>query len=121
MITEQAEPDRESSLIIQRWSTYLEALHARIAPRFSRPEVGARAYRYLSGLLGEVGRKNSWQMAEAIGEARPRGRTRIARRGRPYPRYHWKPLPRRSGRSDGRGGALRVHPGERSSARSTAG
>jgi SRSO17 transposase len=73
MITEQAEPDRESSLIIQRWSTYLEALHARIAPRFSRPEVGARAYRYLSGLLGEVGRKNSWQMAEAIGEARPRG------------------------------------------------
>ena len=47
MITEQAEPDRESSLIIQRWSTYLQALHARIAPRFSRPEVGARAYRYL--------------------------------------------------------------------------
>ena len=73
MITEQAEPDRESSLIIQRWSTYLEALHARIVPRFSRPEVGARAYRYLSGLLGEVGRKNSWQMAEAIGEARLRG------------------------------------------------
>ena len=89
MITEQAEPDRESSLIIQRWSTYLEALHARIAPPFSRHEVGARAYRYLSGLLGEVGHKNSWQMAEAIGEAargptppqrRPLGRRSCARR-----------------------------------------
>jgi SRSO17 transposase len=38
-----------------------------------RPEVRERAFRYLSGLLGEVGRKNSWQMAETIGEARPRG------------------------------------------------
>ena len=38
-----------------------------------RPEVRERAYRYFGGLLGEVGRKNSWQMAEAIGEARPRG------------------------------------------------
>jgi SRSO17 transposase len=38
-----------------------------------RPEVRARAYRYLSGLLADVRRKNSWQMAEAIGETRPRG------------------------------------------------
>ena len=52
---------------------YLEDLHARIAPRFLRPEVSQRAYRYLSGLLADVRRKNSWQMAEAIGEARPRG------------------------------------------------
>ncbi len=46
---------------------------AHIAHRFQRPEVRSRAYRYLTGLLGEVGRKNSWRMAEAIGEARPRG------------------------------------------------
>ncbi len=49
------------------------AAWARIAHRFLRPEVRQRAYRYLSGLLGEVRRKNGWQMAEAIGEARPRG------------------------------------------------
>lgn len=30
-------------------------------------------YRYLSGLLADLRRKNSWQMAEAIGEATPRG------------------------------------------------
>jgi SRSO17 transposase len=38
-----------------------------------RPEVRARAYRYLSGLLADLRRKNSWQMAEAIGEVTPRG------------------------------------------------
>ncbi len=52
---------------------YLEELHSRIAHRFLRPEVSQRAYRYLTGLLADVRRKNSWQMAEAIGEARPRG------------------------------------------------
>jgi len=73
MITKQTGPERESSPIIERWSAYLEELHARLARRFQRPEVRARAYRYLAGLLGDVRRKNSWQMAEAIGEARPRG------------------------------------------------
>jgi SRSO17 transposase len=62
-----------SSKTIARWSAYLEELHARISHRFLRPEVRERAYRYLSGLLADVRRKNSWQMAEAIGEARPRG------------------------------------------------
>jgi SRSO17 transposase len=51
----------------------LEELHARIAHHFLRPEVRQRAYRYLTGLLADVRRKNSWQMAEAIGETRPRG------------------------------------------------
>jgi SRSO17 transposase len=73
MITKQTGPERESSPIIERWSAYLEELHARLARRFQRPEVRARAYRYLAGLLGDVRRKNSWQMAQAIGEARPRG------------------------------------------------
>src|SRR4051794_32137139 len=73
MITKQTGPEWESSPIIERWSAYLEELHARLARRFQRPEVRARAYRYLAGLLGDVRRKNSWQMAQAIGEARPRG------------------------------------------------
>jgi SRSO17 transposase len=70
---EQTETAQASSKTITQWSTYLEDLHARIAPRFLRPEVSQRAYRYLSGLLADVRRKNSWQMAEQIGEARPRG------------------------------------------------
>jgi SRSO17 transposase len=72
-IAEQMSSERATSKTIERWSAYLDERHSRITHRFLRPEVRARAYRYLSGLLGEVGRKNSWQMAEAIGEARPRG------------------------------------------------
>jgi SRSO17 transposase len=70
---EQSDTGQASSKTITQWSTYLEDLHARIAHRFFRPEVSQRAYRYLRGLLADVRRKNSWQMAEAIGEARPRG------------------------------------------------
>ncbi len=73
MIAKRTGTERVNSKTIERWSAYLEELHARIAPRFLRPEVRARAYRYLTGLLADVGRKNSWQMAEAIGEVRPRG------------------------------------------------
>jgi SRSO17 transposase len=73
MTVEQTGTQRARSKTIEQWSAYLKELHEHIAHRFLRPEVRARAYRYLSGLLDEVGRKNSWQMAEAIGEARPRG------------------------------------------------
>jgi SRSO17 transposase len=73
VFAEQAETRRASSKTIAQWTGYLEELHARIAHCFSRAEVRERAYRYLTGLLGEVRRKNSWQMTEAIGERRPRG------------------------------------------------
>jgi SRSO17 transposase len=73
MIAEHKHSEQASSKIIEQWSACLKELHERVAHRFLRPEVRIRAYRYLAGLLGEVGRKNSWQMAEAIGEARPRG------------------------------------------------
>ena len=73
MSAEHTGTRRAGSKAIERWSTHLEELHARIAHRFLRPEVNQRAYRYLTGLLADVRRKNGWQMAEAIGEARPRG------------------------------------------------
>ncbi len=41
-------------------SKELEVLHARIAPRFARPEVRARAGRYLRGLLEPVEWCNGW-------------------------------------------------------------
>jgi SRSO17 transposase len=72
-MTEGMGLDRPASIAIEQWSAYLKELHARIAHHFLRPEVKTRAYRYLTGLLADVRRKNSWQMAEAIGEARPRG------------------------------------------------
>ncbi len=73
MIADKKATEQASSKTIERCSGYLDDLHARIAHRFLRPEVSARAYRYLLGLLADVRRKNGWQMAEAIGEARPRG------------------------------------------------
>lgn len=63
----------KQSSAVERCVDYLEDLHKRIASRFARSEVRDRANRYLSGLLDEVNRKNGWQMAEEMGEERPRG------------------------------------------------
>ena len=55
------------------WSRELEALAARIAPRFVRAEPRRRALAYLRGLLLPLERKNGWQLAEAAGDATPDG------------------------------------------------
>jgi SRSO17 transposase len=62
---------------VQAWAAGLEALHARIAGRFARAEPRRRALAYLRGLLGNVGRKNGWQLAEHAGEATPDGMQRL--------------------------------------------
>ena len=62
---------------IEGWRAGLDALHARIGARFRRPEVRARARRYLAGLLERVERKNGWQLAEQLGERHPRGVQRL--------------------------------------------
>ncbi len=67
---------------IAGWQDDLAALHARIAPRFRRPEVRARAGRYLAGLLAGVARKNGWQLAEQSGERAPDGVQRLLRTAR---------------------------------------
>ena len=55
------------------WSRALEALAARIAPRFARAEPRRRALAYLRGLLRPLERKNGWQLAEAAGDTTPDG------------------------------------------------
>ena len=62
---------------VDRWSDALTDLHTRIARHFPRVEVRERVRRYLIGLLGRVERKNGWQLAEAMGEASPRGVQRL--------------------------------------------
>ena len=62
---------------LSRWRAGLDALHARIAHRFRRAEVRRRAQRYLAGLLGQVERKNGWQLAEHLGETGPQGVQRL--------------------------------------------
>jgi SRSO17 transposase len=74
--------DRQQVRQVVEWQDGLAALHARIAPRFRRPEVRARVGRYLSGLLAPVERRNGWQVAEAIGERTPDGVQRLLRTAR---------------------------------------
>src|SRR5260370_17513784 len=55
----------------------LDEVQARIGSYFHRREMRERVRRYLVGLLGHVERKNSWQLAEAFGEAGPQGGQRV--------------------------------------------
>jgi SRSO17 transposase len=52
---------------LERWQDEFEAFHARFADLFERSE----SRKYLRGLLTEAERKNSWQVAEAVGDPIP--------------------------------------------------
>jgi SRSO17 transposase len=56
---------------VSGWRAELGELLARFGRLFVRREPRQQAGRYLEGLLGAVERKNGWQLAEAIGDARP--------------------------------------------------
>jgi SRSO17 transposase len=58
---------------VRDWGQQLDAVARRIGSRFSRSETRDRVRAYLVGLLAPVQRKNSWQIAEQIGEAAPYG------------------------------------------------
>jgi SRSO17 transposase len=74
-----AEADEAAADIqeVRAWAAGLEALHARIVGRFARAEPRRRVLAYLRGLLGNVTRKNGWQLAEHAGEATPDGMQRL--------------------------------------------
>ena len=69
--------------VVLDWEAGLQALHGRIAHRFSRSESRQRVLAYLQGLLGSVERKNGWQLAEYAGDATPDGVQRL------LAVYHW--------------------------------
>jgi SRSO17 transposase len=56
---------------ILAWREELGALEARLGELFVRAEPRRQAGLYLEGLLSAVKRKNGWQLAEQIGDARP--------------------------------------------------
>ena len=55
----------------------VEAVEARLRPRFRRAAGHRHAAAYLRGLLGEAERKNGWQLAEQAGYAQPRAIQRV--------------------------------------------
>nr|WP_290666647.1 transposase [Ardenticatena sp.] len=52
---------------LEAWREDFEAFHT----RFVRREPREQAAKYMRGLLAPVQRKNGWQVAEAVGDARP--------------------------------------------------
>src|SRR3954452_17601150 len=58
---------------VRDWGHRLDAVARLIGARFARSETRARVGAYLVGLLAPVQRKNSWQLAEQIGDADPYG------------------------------------------------
>jgi DDE superfamily endonuclease len=67
---------------VQAWAAELETLCERIAPHLGRVEVRRRVGAVLRGLLGEIERKNGWQLAEHAGEATPDGIQRLLNQAR---------------------------------------
>jgi SRSO17 transposase len=66
----------------QQWAKELDGLGQRIGPRFARAEPRQRVVAYLRGLLSPVERKNSWQVAEELGEPTPYGVQHLLGRAR---------------------------------------
>lgn len=58
---------------VENWASELDAVMGRIGHRFARTEARRRAKDYLRGLLSPAERKNSWQLAEAVGDETPYG------------------------------------------------
>jgi len=54
-----------------QWADSFAAFHAHFGTLFGRRETRDQAGKYLRGLLAPIERKNSWQVAEAIGDATP--------------------------------------------------
>jgi len=62
---------------VRGWAGDLDALHARLGPRFGRAEPRRRVRASVEGLLSPVGRKHGWQLAEQAGEPTPTGMQRL--------------------------------------------
>jgi SRSO17 transposase len=62
---------------LHTWAAELDAVAARLGPRFARAEPRRRALAYLTGLLSTTERKNGWQLAELAGETTPDGMQRL--------------------------------------------
>lgn len=67
----------ESDTEVGSWDAELESLLLRVGERFGRVEPRRRMRDYVRGLLGPVGRKYSWQIAEHAGNDTPYGLQRL--------------------------------------------
>jgi SRSO17 transposase len=64
------------------WEAELSSWVAELGGYVKRAEARARLGAYLRGLLGEIERRNSWQLAEHQGDTRPHGFQHLVNRAR---------------------------------------
>lgn len=69
---------------LDEWAADFVAFHSRFAGVFRRKEPRVQATKYLRGLMAQVQRKNSWQVAEAVGDRIPDATQRLLYRA------HWE-------------------------------
>ncbi len=67
---------------LDEWRVDFLRFCARFADVFGRKEPRAQATKYLRGLMSSVPRKNSWQVAEAIGDRIPDATQRLLYRSK---------------------------------------
>ena len=77
----------ESQLVVppcpeEIWKGLFEEVCERIGPVFERSETRERVKSYFQGLLSPIKRKNSWQLAEEMGELNPYGVQYLLNRAR---------------------------------------
>jgi len=77
----------ESKLVVpscpeEIWKGLFEDMCERIGPLFERSETRDRVKSYFQGLLSPIKRKNSWQLAEEMGEINPYGVQYLLNRAR---------------------------------------
>lgn len=53
------------------WENELAGFKDRLAPVFTRAELGATASAFIDGVLSGIARKTGWQLAEQAGQAKP--------------------------------------------------
>ena len=63
---------------LDEWADDFAAFHARFAHLFGRKEPRAQCAKYLRALMAPIERKNSWQIAEVMGDKTPDARTLVA-------------------------------------------
>jgi len=67
---------------LDEWGTDFVRFCARFADVFGRKEPRAQATKYLRGLMSSVPRKNSWQVAEVVGDRIPDATQRLLYRSK---------------------------------------
>jgi len=73
---------RTDATAIQGGAGEFEAVCDRFSFCFGRQDLRRRAVSYIRGLLGRMHRKNTWQLAEYLGDATPHGLQRLLDRAR---------------------------------------